>query len=287
MTGMGQARDPRTYGSHRDPYPRHVADPDPYRSGEPLAPPYAAAAPPPDPAVAIDVRNQAVGRLRRMSFLHAQHAWDQRYRDPLAPYGLAFLFVQQTPQRRDRLTVNAATKLWLAGPETQHLPRLLFDLNEFVGRRMQAGPLDLRTELANRVDEGMAADATYAGVGLSSLDTHTGVWEQVRERVDSVGEVPGRVLIVLTDSTTIVCERRGTNEYNAFQIHSTQSLGDAFGGLYRWSWSQPDELRQDPALAETLHWLDTLNLTLWQADNARLVAARDAAGSPRRADRGR
>jgi hypothetical protein len=134
----------------------------------------------------------------------------------------------------------------------------------------------------------MAADATYAGVGLSSLDTHTGVWEQVRERADNLADVPGRALIVLTDQTTIVCERRGLNEFNELQIHSTHSLGDAFAhGVYRWSRSKPDDLRQDFAHADTLHWLDTLNLTLWQADNARLVAARAAARGQRRSDRGR
>ncbi|HET8660334.1 MAG TPA: hypothetical protein VFM55_15210 [Micromonosporaceae bacterium] len=242
----------------------------------------------PDPAVAIDVRNQAVGRMRWMNVKHAQHAWDQRYSDPLAPYGLAFLFVQPTPGRAERLSVKAATKLWLAGLEAQHLPRLLFGLNEHVGKRMQTGPLDLRTDLANRVDDSMADSAYYIGVGLSSLDTHTGVWEQAREQVENVADVPGRVLIVLTDQTTIVCERRGLNEYNAFQIHSTHSLGDVFAhGVYRWGWSQPEQLRTDPAHAEVLHWLDTLNLTLWQADNARLVATRAAARSQRRGDRGR
>src|SRR4051794_4685850 len=240
-----------------------------------LRPP-AALAPPPDPAVAIDVRNQTVGRMRWMNHKHTQHAWEQRYKDPIAPYGLALMFVQPTPGR-PRLTVHAATKLWLAGPETEQLPRLLFDLNDLVGRQLQDGPFDLRIHLANRVDEGMSADAYFVGVGLSSLDTHTGVWAQVCERTDRVGNVPGRIVIVLTDQTTIICERRGLDEFNTFQFHSTHTLGDMFSqGVYRWSWSQPDQLRADPAHAETLRWLDQLTLTLWQADNARLVAAANA-----------
>jgi hypothetical protein len=237
----------------------------------------------PDPVTAIDVRNQVVGRMRWMNLRHAQHAWEHRYRDPLAPYGLAFLFVQPDPTRSGRLLLKAATKLWLAGPETEHLPRLLFGLNDLVGRRMQAGPVNIRTELANRSDDGMSDDAYYVGVGLSSLDTHTGTWEQVRDRVDNLVDVPGQLLVVLTDQTTIVCDRRAFSEFNAFQINSTHSLGDVFiNGVYRWSWSQPEQLRSDPAHAEVLHWLDTLNLTLWQADNARIVAARSPGRSPRR-----
>jgi hypothetical protein len=242
----------------------------------------------PDPMVAIDVRNRAVDRMRWMNHKHAQHAWDQRYRDPLAPYGLAFLFVQPDPRRPDRLAVKAATKLWLAGPETRHLPRLLFGLNDLVGQRMHSGPVDLRTELANRVDDGMTDAAYYVGVGLSSLDTHTGTWEQARDHVDGLADVPGQVMIVLTGQTTIVCDRRGLAEFNAFHIHSTHSLGDVFThGGHQWSWSQPDELHSDPAHAEVLHWLDTLNLTLWQADNARIVAAAAAGRVQGRGEHGR
>jgi hypothetical protein len=198
----------------------------------------------PDPMVAIDVRNRAVDRMRWMNHKHAQHAWDQRYRDPLAPYGLAFLFVQPDPRRPDRLAVKAATKLTDA--------------------------------------------AYYVGVGLSSLDTHTGAWEQAREHVDGLADVPGQVMIVLTDQTTIVCDRRGLAEFNAFHIHSTHSLGDTFThGGHQWSWSQPDELHSDPAHAEVLRWLDTLNLTLWQADNTRIVAARAAGRVQRRGEHGR
>lgn len=277
---MGQPPDRYPYRFRPDPPARYENG----RSSADEAYPAAAAEPStPDPSSAIDVRNQVVARLRWMNLKHAQHAWEQRYRDPLAPYGLAFLFVQPDPTRPDRLSVKAATKLWLAGPETEQLPRLLFGLNDLIGRRMQAGSVNVRTEMANRVDSGIVDDAYYVGVGLSSLDTHTGTWEQVRDRVDNLTDVPGQILIVLTDQTTIVCDRRAFNEFNAFQIHSTHSLGDVFtNGMYRWSWSQSDQLRTDPAHAEVLHWLDTLNLTLWQADNARIVAARPPGRSPRR-----
>jgi hypothetical protein len=278
MTGAGHTNDPHQ-AAHA-----HSGHGQSGQHGQPGQ--GSAGQPQPDPAIAIDVRNQVVGRLRRMNVLHAQHAWEQRYSDPLAPYGLAFLYAEPSSSRPDRLTVRAATKLWLAGPETADLPRLLFGLNEYVGSRLSTAVFDVRTELANRSDE-MGPEAFYIGVALSTLDTHSGVWEQIRERVPHLADVPGRALIVLTDQTTMICERRGFNEFNAYQIHSTHSLGDAFSnGVNPWSWSTPDLLRADPANTEILRWLDNLNLTLWQAENARLVAQRSAQGR-RGGDRGR
>src|SRR5947207_7538615 len=67
----------------------------------------------------VHLRQLAVQRLRYMSVRHAMHAWEQRYSDPIAPYGLAFLYAQPD---HGRLTLKAATKLWLAGPEAADLP---------------------------------------------------------------------------------------------------------------------------------------------------------------------
>src|SRR6266542_5528744 len=86
----------------------------------------AAAAPDPpgdDVRRSVRLRQQAVARLRAMNCMHAMHAWDRRYRDPLAAYGLAFLYAQ--PDRRGGVALHAATKLWLAGAEVFDLPRLL------------------------------------------------------------------------------------------------------------------------------------------------------------------
>ena len=72
---------------------------------------------------AADLRRQAIQRMRYMSVRHAMHAWEHRYRDPLAPYGVAFLYAH--PAARDGWwTLSAATRLWLAEPDTSDLPRL-------------------------------------------------------------------------------------------------------------------------------------------------------------------
>jgi hypothetical protein len=221
-----------------------------------------------------DLRQQALGRMRYMNIQHAMHAWDHRYRDPISPYGLAFLFAQPGPSGSWQ-TLGAATKLWLAGPESADLPRLLFDLNNAVMREAGNPDFDVRRDLANRIDDPMADDAWYIGLGLSSLDTRTGRWEQVCGAVDGHAHVPGLIRIVMIDSTMIVCDRRGLGEFNALTIRSTHSLSTSLLDTpHPWVGASAAELRGDPLHAPVLRWMEELNLTLWRADNARLAAAR-------------
>lgn len=228
-----------------------------------------------DERAAMDVRNQVANRMARMSVRHATQAWRLRLSHPIAPYGVAMVFVQPDGHRAGCLAVRAATKLWLEGPETAHLPRLLFDFGERIGAGMLEQPYDIRTAVANRCDAGMAPESFYVGVGVSTLDTHTGLWEQVRRRDEGgVPDVPGRVLVVLSDGTTMVGERRGVREFNTYRIRSTHSLGRPPGdGMDPWMWATPEELRADGATGEVLGRLEVLNLVLWQADRARAVFA--------------
>jgi hypothetical protein len=219
-------------------------------------------------ATAADIRNQAIGRLRRMNVLHAQLAWQQRRRAPLAPYGLAFLFAHPDMRRPQRFTVLAATRLWKAGPESAHVDRLLFDFDTYAANLLRDKPFDIRTALANRADP-IPDDAFYIGIGLSSLDTHAGTWQQARDTASSDSDIPGRLFIVLSDRTLIVCERRGLNEFNEFQIHCNHSLELAPGrALHAYSWVEADQLRHDPHNTGVLRFLEPLHETLWQADNA-------------------
>ncbi len=220
----------------------------------------------------VNLRQQAVQRLRYMNIQHAMHAWENRYRDPIAAYGMAFLYAQPGP-RPEWLTLRAATKLWLAGPEAADLPRLLYDFNKAITEQAADPSFDLRRDLANRADEDMAADAYYVGLGVSSLDTYTGTWEQACATVESYEDVPGQIRIVMTDPTTIVCDRRGLTDFNTLTVQSTNPLSlSPFDSPYRWSPVTAKQLRDDPAHSTVLRWMDELNLSLWRADNARLVA---------------
>ncbi|MEV6632814.1 hypothetical protein AB0M54_18900 [Actinoplanes sp. NPDC051470] len=233
-------------------------------------------APPRDIKREVNLRQQAVQRLRYMNIQHAMHAWENRYRDPIAAYAMAFLFAQPG-SRPEWLTLRAATKLWLAGPEAADLPRLLYDLNKAIAEQAGNPSFDLRRDLANRVDEDMAADAYYVGIGVSSLDTCTGTWEHACSTVDSYEDVPGQIRILMTDPTTIVCDRRGLSDFNTLTVQATNPLSlSPFDSPYRWGTVMVKQLQEDPAHGAVLRWMDELNLSLWRADNARLVARQQA-----------
>ena len=221
-----------------------------------------------------DLRQQAVDRLRYLSIQHAMHAWERRYRDPIAPYALAFLYAQPA-QENNWQSMNAATKLWLAGPEASDLPRLLFDLNNMVAQHTGDQQFDIRRNLANRVDERMADDAWYIGLAVSSLDTYSGQWDQACKSVDTHTDLPATIRIVMIDSTMIVCDRRGHSEFNTMAIRSTHPLSmSMLDSPHSWTATTPFELRNDPHHAGVLRWMEELNLSLWRTDNARLAANR-------------
>lgn len=247
-----------------------------------------------------DVRRSAIERMRKMNTLHARHAWEKRRSDPLAAYGVAFLFVQPDV-RRGRMGfyhLTAATKLWLDGPEAADLPRLLFNLDRRVAEHAGQRGYDVR-DLTNRRDEEMALDAVYAGLAVSSLDTYTGTWAQAQAAANSDSDLPGSIRIILTDGTIIVCERRSLAEYGEFQIHSTHSLEISPGNSpYPWNQSSPEDLREgrrtykwshateqelrtlEERDTQILRWMTALHETVWQTDAARLDSYRQQARQP-------
>jgi hypothetical protein len=225
----------------------------------------------------VDARLQAVSRLRRMNLQHAKHAWDLRHSDPIAPYALAFLFAQ--PGAQNFQVISAATKLWLAGPEAADLPRLLFDLNQLVISEFHRADFDPRLDLADRTDPGTNDDAWYFGLAVSSLDTHTGSWQETCQQVTGSAEIPGVVRIVMVDGSIIVLDRRGLKEFNELRLRATDALATSrLQALYPWSFVAPDTIRSDPEHGEVLRWMEELNLNLWRLDNARLDRLRDARG---------
>jgi hypothetical protein len=232
--------------------------------------------------------------MMHMNALHAANAWELRRRDPIAPHGLAFLFVQpdRRPGRGGRYRLTAATKLWLAGDTKLDLPERLFRYHHGVSSILSAKGADVRT-LANKRDAEMADDAIYVGLGASSLDTSTGDWAQVvataaterlavragdvtgRAPITGEHDVPGCIRIVLTDDTAIVAERRGMPEFNHRVIHATGTLNyTPFESPYAWGRCTRDQLDADPAHVQTLRWMAALNDLFWQTNEVRLVSGR-------------
>lgn len=267
-----------TYGRPAQPSAYNQNPPVSWHDPAPAAPP---AAPPEDTGRELaerardaKVRRHAISRLRYMSVMHATHAWDRRYRDPIAPYGLAILYAQNDPAG-DQLKLTAATKLWLAGDETRELPRLLFNLTQVVGQDATARPgYDVSRNLANRIDKDMAPDAWFVGLGVSSLDTHTGSWADARDSAQSYSEIPAVIRITLIDGTIILCDRRGMNEFNSFIVHSNRPLS-VTGPLdcpYPYSAVSTKDLHDDPAHGPVLRWMEELSALIWRLEAARTTS---------------
>ncbi len=188
-----------------------------------------------DPAAA-DLRSQVVRRIRFMNFRHAEHAWERRYRDPIGPHALAFLYAEPPRGKPPRYTLKTATRLFLAGPEVDDLPQLLADLTDVVTRSPR-GQLDCRT-LADRAED-MTAGSTYIGLAISSLDTPVGTWAELRQRVAGSIDVPGRCFSYLDDGTMLLMDRGGQSRFGHFEVRSTDSLDEVPGdSLQRWTYDR-------------------------------------------------
>ncbi|GAA0805973.1 hypothetical protein [Spirilliplanes yamanashiensis] len=224
---------------------------------EPAAPP----APPADPApapspyadpvyrthdpAAADLRSQVVRRIRFMNFRHAEHAWERRYRDPIGPHALAFLYAEPARGKPPRNALKTATRLFLAGPEVDDLPQLLADLTQVVTAAPH-GRLDCRT-LTDRAED-MTPGATYMGVAVSSLDTPAGRWADVRQQVAGSIDVPGRCYALLADGTMILMDRGGQSRFGHFEVRSTDSLDEIPGdSMQRWTYDRSLADLADPA----------------------------------------
>ncbi|MBB2940624.1 hypothetical protein FB565_000328 [Actinoplanes lutulentus] len=162
-------------------------------------------------------------RAREMNVRHADAAWERRYKRPLSPYGLAFIFRQQSGQ------VAAATKLWLAGPEPDDPVDLLGALVDLARGRAKGQLWDVRREIADRA-VGVGDDAVYLGLVMSSLDTRTGTWAQVCRTASSALQIPGTFLYVCgapdgpDGQRAFVADRRAAGGHGKVTIWSHQAF---------------------------------------------------------------
>src|SRR5262245_13059870 len=67
--------------------------------------------------VGVEVRCNAIRRMKAMNERHAAFAWEKRRNGPIAAYGLGLIYTYVDASRRGRHSVAAATRLWKHGPE--------------------------------------------------------------------------------------------------------------------------------------------------------------------------
>lgn len=183
------------------------------------------------------LRSSALSRVGLMNTMHGRHAWTQRRRNPLCPYGFAFLYavpIVGSTLERPVFEVGAATRLDKAGEDVSHLPKMLYDLAETARYYLDNGGLDPRQppQMCNRVDERVNADSTFIGIAVSSLDGPLGTWEQTMRRVEGEDRIPGRFYIQLMDpeETRIVVDRPA-DPWDKPLIQSTTPTYEAWRSL--------------------------------------------------------
>ncbi|MBF9132729.1 hypothetical protein I0C86_27790 [Plantactinospora sp. S1510] len=190
----------------------------------PHLPPHDLRYDPAQQAAAADLRSQVVRRLRAMNAMHAQHAWDRRYADPLCPFGLAFLYYEPDP-RQPLYTLRTGTRLFLLADAPAELPRLLYEVaHQAFTLRQQGG--DPYTTMTDRRDD-LSPQARHLGVGVSSLDSRWATWPQIQRTADGVTDVPGRAIAYLDDGTSLLVDRGARVQYDEVRIRSTQTLTTA------------------------------------------------------------
>jgi hypothetical protein len=152
---------------------------------------------------AIRIRNASIERMRTASVRHGMHAVETGNR--IGPHAVLFLY-----HDRGHGAVHASYRMFGDRPEFLRIPDVLRTLTEVVaGHPSRGGRFDPRLVLAQGTDEAMPANARFVGVGVSTLDTAAGAWTDVRDRVDSALDVPGRAYIALIDGTKVILERGG------------------------------------------------------------------------------
>lgn len=249
--------------------PRQPAPPEPPQPAQPQPAQPAPSEPAPHDPAAADLRGQVVHRLRQMSALHAQHAWYRRNRDPIGPHGVAFLYAEVVSHTPSRFRLRTATRLVRDGPDVADAPRLLYELAGIARGYFDAAELDPRTQMADRC-EPMSDGAFYLGLALSTLDTPTGTWPEVRQRVAGPLDIPGRGLALLSDGTMLLVDRRGRDEYGAFHVQCTHSL-DVVPGQpdLMWRWNRDLANLDDPSTLDTWHFMSQLHILVMRAGRGR------------------
>ncbi|MFJ6200136.1 hypothetical protein [Micromonospora sp. NPDC092111] len=189
-----------------------------------------------------DLRQQVVYRAKRLNVGHMIEA-DQRFgqRDALGPHGVMLFFVSDAPAQPHGYQLHTAYRLWLASPESQHLPRLLADLTDVaadnIARAASAHrwwhPLGPQGSMVNGGDMTLPDGAVYVGAGVTTLDSDQGRWQQVARRLRdipaggrrlSVFDLKGQCYALLTDGTALHVDRDPHAPLGVDGIRCTRTL---------------------------------------------------------------
>lgn len=221
----------------------------PERTAPPVAPTPPADESPEQELKRIRIRNDAVHRMRTMNGLHAVAAWDARRSRPIAPHAIAFLFWEPGTQE----PLRTATRLFLAGPESRDLHRILGKLTQIADRHLQEGAFDAVATLTDKHDQ-MSPGAQYLGLGISSLDAIQGTWEETQRTALDALDVPGRIFLELVDGTRVIVDRARNYPGDA-DVQTTKPLTPQMSIFNTWRWLDEAPKREPGTQALVEPWL--------------------------------
>ncbi|MEV4518212.1 hypothetical protein AB0K00_55810 [Dactylosporangium sp. NPDC049525] len=220
----------------------------------------------PEADVTAAFRGEVVSRLRRFSVLHTRHVWERRRRDPLSPHGIALFYLERGVPVLQQL--RTATRIFLADDEANELPMLLYGLARHAHEGYQSDPqFDPRTMMANKCDP-MSAAAVFVGVGVCTLDTPYGSWDDAQRHAANEFDLPGRCFARLIDGTRLLLDRGGRKQFNGLTVESSVDDANTHYGVPSMQW------RWNPSLAEIEPHDPTYHVWRWMSELGRIVDVR-------------
>lgn len=238
--------------------------PDPPPPAEPvMGPPPAPPGLPDEPTLEertwVDLRHRVASRLRSINATHCHEAFDRfDRRNALGPHGIVLFYTALDSTQPFGYQMYIATRLFLAGPESDDLAGILTDLaRTATGNIARANARDQRWDprgpegsMVNGGDAGIPREATFVGTGVTTLDTEEGSWYTVANSVRnqplnaprsrSVFDLAGQCIALLTDGTALRAVRNPNRRIGDNGITCNKPM-DAFR---RWHWNPHTDLTQ-------------------------------------------
>ncbi|SCL56356.1 hypothetical protein GA0070606_2595 [Micromonospora citrea] len=227
----------------------------------------------------MDLRLQIASRLRAVNAKHCHEAFDRfGKRNALGPHGVVLFYVAADRHAPNGYRLMIATRLFLAGPESDDLPRVMHDLTRTAADNIARGnkrgqrwdPRGPEGSMVNGGDLDMPRDATYVGIGVSTLDSDAGPWHTVASSVHnqplntphpkSVFDLAGQGIALLTDGTALRMVRDPHRRFGDDGVTSNKSLDAG----RRWPYNPYANLTEqgDQALRAAWAQLTLLHSTL-------------------------
>ena len=206
-----------------------------------------------------ELRSQVVNALIRMNWKHASEAWQRRRRDPLSAHALVFFYAEPPTGQPPRCELRTAARLFLAA-DGKRLAMLLYEMVGVARDHLAAGR-DPRTHIFS-THEPMSMRARYVGLGVSSLDTPAGTWDEVQRSASTDMDVPGRCYARLIDTSTMLVDRLAMTEFGVSQVLTTHpTYSTSRQRQRRWDFDRDlaESTDFDPEFWTTWQWLIQLH----------------------------